>query len=458
MLVAHATLLLLALALAWAAFFRAGVWAADWDVSLLVVGCLAIAYWRLTPRVRRAPVIPGWLRWSMMLLPAYIVLQMVPLPLRLVKALSPSRFVLAKQLEPIGFHLNAAPLSVNPPQTILLLFTILACALTFLLARELTWRFATSPWMTAIPLIALAVIEAIIGLVQVFGLSADHGTGTYTNRNHFAGYLEMLLPFATLYGFVSVREKQHRSGFTAAAALRACALWGVAALLLIATIYSLSRMGFIVSLWALFAIAVLAIVPRLPSRAWRWSTLGVLGIMIVATFIVLPPAQLIERFIELSSTEKLSGNVRLGLWRETLPLISEFHLTGCGLGGYESVFLKYQQVAAGFSIEFAHNDYLQYLAELGPLGFAMLATIIGGIFLQILRGVFRLTDLRRRLLAVSCAGAFIAILLHSIVDFNMYIPANAMTLAWIAGIGSITVHSSRIRVRQPSASETFASV
>jgi hypothetical protein len=35
---------------------------------------------------------------------------------------------------------------------------------------------------------------------------------------------------------------------------------------------------------------------------------------------------------------------------------------------------------------------------------------------------------------VACAGSLAAILLHSLADFNLYIPANAMLLAWIAGL------------------------
>jgi O-antigen ligase len=115
---------------------------------------------------------------------------------------------------------------------------------------------------------------------------------------------------------------------------------------------------------------------------------------------------------------------------------SEYRFFGSGLGGFESVFLNYQAVANNFKVEFAHNDYLQYLAELGILGFSILAAILGDLLIQILRNATARSDESRRLLLVACAGGFVAILLHSFVDFNMYTPANAMTLAWIAGLGS----------------------
>jgi len=56
---------------------------------------------------------------------------------------------------------------------------------------------------------------------------------------------------------------------------------------------------------------------------------------------------------------------------------------------------------------------------------------------QILRGILKVGDEDRRLLVIACAGALVAMLLHSLVDFNTHIPANAMTLAWIGAVGSV---------------------
>jgi O-antigen ligase len=111
---------------------------------------------------------------------------------------------------------------------------------------------------------------------------------------------------------------------------------------------------------------------------------------------------------------------------------------GCGLGGFKSNFMKFQSAAQEFEIEFAHNDYLDYLAELGLIGFAIILVIVFGLVRQTLLGVWRQPDESRRFLQIACSASLICILLHSIVDFNMHIEANAMTLAWIAGAGSIS--------------------
>ena len=71
------------------------------------------------------------------------------------------------------------------------------------------------------------------------------------------------------------------------------------------------------------------------------------------------------------------------------------------------------------------------------MGFAILAAIVLGIVAQIFRGILKVADEDRRLLVIACAGALVAMLLHSLVDFNTHIPANAMTLAWIGAVGSV---------------------
>lgn len=431
------TLFLLSLALAWSVFLKGGDTPLVWDATLLVVGAVSLAYWLLTSRLQRAPRLDAWLRWPIFLLPCYVTLQLVPLPLGLVHVLSPARADLIHALAPVIPGISRAPLSVNPPAAVLGLFSLLGYTATFLLVRELSWRFSARPWTPVMPLIVVAALEAGIGMIQVFSSWPSGGaTGTYVNYDHYAGLLEMVLPFAALYGLRILRRRKGRFESPTLPALSACGMWGIAAVVLLAITYSLSRMGFLVALCVLFLIAALSLGPQLPSRAWRWSSFGAIGALLVLMLIFFPPAQLIGRFAALSSTEKVSPELRFFIWKKTLSVISEFRFVGCGLGGFESTFLKYQASATNFRIDFAHNDYLQYLAELGILGFTILAAIIAGILTRILRGILVITSEEHRLLVIGCAGAFVAILLHSFVDFNMYIPANAMTLAWIAGIGS----------------------
>jgi len=432
------TLIALALSLAWALFLRAGVYPSDWVSTVLFVGCISLVYWMFVRRRLVAPPLPVWVRCLIWTLPGYCALQLFPLPLGLLRFLSPARAELLSALAPVLPGVTKAPLSVNPPLALLWGFSLLCYIAVFFLVREIGWRFTDRPWVAVLPLIALAAVEAALGMMQISaGWPNAEGTGTYTNRDHFSGMLEMILPLCVMYGWAILRRRRETLEQSIWPAVAVCVVWALSALLLLAIVYSLSRMGFFVALCSLFVIALLSFGPRLPSQNFRMVSLTLLAVGTLAMFIFLPPDQLIERFAEMSASGKISADTRLYFWKETLALIGDFRWFGCGLGGFESTFLKYQGVASAFRVEMVHNDYLQYVAELGFVGFSILAAAIAGILIPVAKGIVQVTDENRRLLLVACAGSFIAIGVHSLVDFNLYIPANGMVLAWIAGVASV---------------------
>lgn len=69
----------------------------------------------------------------------------------------------------------------------------------------------------------------------------------------------------------------------------------------------------------------------------------------------------------------MTADVRVRIWREMLPITADYRIFGSGLGTYASVFQKYRASAPEYLVAFAHNDYLQLLAELGVIGFALAA-------------------------------------------------------------------------------------
>jgi O-antigen ligase len=363
---------------------------------------------------------------------------MLPLPVGLLHTLSPARAALADALAPVMPALTKAPISLYPPMGVVWLFSLLCYIATFFLVRELGWRFVERPWVPVVPLIIIATLEAIVGLVQVSaGWPNTEATGTYTNRDHFSGMLEMVLPIAAICGWSILQRRRHHFESSIGPVFQICLVWSAAVFILVAILYSLSRMGFFVAIVTLCLVAALSVGPRIPSENMRLLAVTAAALGLLALFIFLPPDQLLARMADLSASGKLSTDTRIYLWKETLSVINEFRWFGCGLGGFEPAFLKYQGTANGFRVEMAHNDYLQYLAELGIIGFAILSTAIAGVLLPVLRGMLRPDNEDRRLLLVACFGSVAAIALHSIVDFNLYIPANAMTLAWIAGVASV---------------------
>jgi O-antigen ligase len=426
-------------ALAYAVFEWGGVLQTDQYRYLLVLGLMAVALCLARPRHQWAPLPGRLVRWTLALLPAYLLMQVVPLPVALLRVLSPARAEAVAALDRIGAHVNFASLSVSPAATFPSFLLVCGYVIVFLLMRELTWRFDDRRWTAIWPIVTIGALEAGLGLCQNFGGGVDQVRwGTYVNHNHYAGFLEMALPFAVAYPVALLHRTRSRGRSPVAPALAACGVWALAGLMFAAIVYSFSRMGFIAALSSLFVMGALALGTRplnWAARSWKRQTVtaGMVGALALAGFIFLPPDKLVVRFAQLVSTDP-TGEGRAQLWAETIPLIKAYPVFGCGLGGYETAFLKFKAFDPLVTDDFAHNDYLQLLAELGMVGFAIGATLALSVVRTAVRKAVNSTDPGTRYFAVACAGALAAILVHSLADFNLYIPANAMLLAWMAGM------------------------
>jgi O-antigen ligase len=153
----------------------------------------------------------------------------------------------------------------------------------------------------------------------------------------------------------------------------------------------------------------------------------------------LPTRELLDRFAEITQGNRAASDTRTGIWGDSLHLIAAYKWVGCGLGAYEYAFYRFNTNSPMDTVDFAHNDYLQIAAELGWIGATLAAALALWIVWRVLSVVLRLRSSRNWELAVGILGALFAIGLHSLADFNLYIPANALTLAWLSGIADSPV-------------------
>jgi O-antigen ligase len=332
-----------------------------------------------------------------------------------------------------------ASLSTFPSGTLQLLLLIAAYIAVFLLVRELMWFFSDRPWVLVLPLVLIATSEAVIGITQSWSGAADPIIrGTFANRNHFAGLLELGLPFAVAYPLSLLQQRERGMDIGISSLIRICASFAIAATLLVAITFSLSRMGFIAALSSLLVMGIVAVLASrtttfFASRAAKTGAIAILILGVLVTFVILPPNELIERFAQISSNEE-SSEGRAGLWKETASLIHAYPIFGCGLGAFESAFPKYKVSGPMFTDDYAHNDFLQVLAEMGIVGALILFLPAAAAVRRAFGCALHSADPALRTLGLACAGSLTAIIMHSTADFNLSIPSNAMTVAWIVGI------------------------
>jgi O-antigen ligase len=448
-------LITLGVVLGYAAFQWGGVRRSDQYEYLLALGVLAMLLNIGRQREERAVLPECAVRWATVLLPAYILLQVIPFPMAELRLLSPLRAAAVDALKPIGAKLHFASLSVSPTATFQSFLLVCGYVIVFLLVRELMARFEDHRWLAIWPIVIIGALEAGLGLWQHLGGTREQvRCGTYANCDHYAGFLEMALPFAVMYPVTLLRRTRSRRGSPVSLSLAVCGVWALAGVTFVGIIYSLSRMGFIAALCSLFVVGTLAFGSRpliwvVKSRKRQITAVVLAAALVVAGFVFLPPDKLILRFAQITSVDGLTAEGRIKLWAETAPLIKAYSVFGCGLGGYATAFSKFKISEPLLTDDFVHNDYLQLLAELGLVGFLIVAVLAVSVVGATLKKAAMSPNQGERHLAVACTGALAAILLHSLVDFNLYIPANAMLLAWIAGMAVGGSWSSSLRDWRP---------
>lgn len=432
-------LAVLTVTVAFAVVRSGGVSHTEQNFFLFPLALAAIAAALFLPRIKPRRLSPVY-RWLLPILPAVAIFQLLPLPASWVVALSPARSQGIAALSGMGVASPNATITVYPTATRDYILLICAYIVIFLIVRQLTGAFSDRLWILILPLLLIGVWETVVALIQ-----AAAGTivaGNYVNRNHFSGLLEMLLPFAAVWPLAHFRTGYERRELSTADGLKIGIAWTLAALFLIVVILSQSRMGFITCMFALLVAGVLVVLTKrhaLPNRRSVYLLLGGVAIVIGLALVTLPTGELIQRFGDATVSIRKDGTPeasRYAMWRETIQLIKTYPWLGCGVGGYFAAYTPFKHTDPQFTVDRAHNDYLQILAEFGiPTG--LVVFVLAGFTLwNSIRRAFAAKRADSWVLAIASTASLAAIALHSTVDFNLYIPANAMVLCWVAALST----------------------
>jgi O-antigen ligase len=300
--------------------------------------------------------------------------------------------------------------------------------------------------------------------------------GPFVNHNHFAGYMELLipLPIGLLMSRAARRETRVLYGFAAAA-------------MGIALVASLSRGGMISLAAALVFLLLLSArlakpapsydrrpdcqggvigryLPAVLGRFTRISTpasrvlivLAIAGAITAGLFWVGPDP--VARRITEGQTASANGQQallsnRVWVWRDTVSMIRANPLLGVGLGAFGTAFSIYTQSDGSIRVPQAHNDYLQVVADCGIVGGLIALWFLFLIFRAIWRGVESRDPLMAGL-ALGCGGSIFGLLVHSLFDFNLQLPGTALLFlvlsAVLAQVGSTVTAAERLQILAPA--------
>jgi len=127
----------------------------------------------------------------------------------------------------------------------------------------------------------------------------------------------------------------------------------------------------------------------------------------------------------------------------TVPLVHDFWLTGTCAASFIHIFPAYVQENLGVLYDHAHDDYLEFLAELGVIGFIPLSLFIVLGFYQSMRSLKCVRHSHVRAAGFGGCMGIISLSMHSTVDFNLQIPANAMLFVTVIAIVYVAQHTSK---------------
>ena len=142
--------------------------------------------------------------------------------------------------------------------------------------------------------------------------------------------------------------------------------------------------------------------------------------------------------IEQSSTVKDAERIEVSL--TTIKLWQDYPLTGAGGGSFHMVYPRYRPGTVVGNYDHVHEDYLEIAADNGIVGLGLLGMMVGASFLAALSALRRRRNPLMRGMAFASVMGIIALLIHSTVDFNLQIPANAATFMVILALGWIALN------------------
>ncbi len=429
--------------------YGAGIYPWTVCVALLLLGCVGIVCWTQSRNDRFGPVDPRGPASPVnkigLTIPALyaitlcvIIATLIPLPLALTELTSQYRFeqnqrvsdmlVAAKALgteTPSLLWFSLARSRAGGFRALLLLSTLFGA---WHLARQLTTSHRAI-WLRLLILIGTTI--AILGHLGkwVFPqgdtlwwiIPTSHGlpgpVGGFINPNHFAGFVAILAPVALATAFVDGRQKRWLFMLSGLIAF---------SLMTLVLLFSLSR-GAVVAYGGGIVILLAGTFLRGTMITRCVLIGGTIAMTAGALTFALQNDQVHERLMTLRSPATTASlQERLGAWKDSAGMLKHYPIAGAGANAFFVTYPQHRTSSSRASRDFAENEYVQIIAEMGAVGAVILLLLLTLLFKRMVKALRPddATDPEYRLIgAVALAVAAT----HALVDFPLHLPLYGIT-------------------------------
>lgn len=431
-------------------------WATDLLVLLAALllcvrlALIAAGAARPAPGLARQLTLPvlWWLLWL-----SWIGFQLWPLPATLLELLSPRAVALhAEAARLLGSTAAPPTVSIAPSATVdaWLLSAGYACLYTLIVLcchGDRARMGLVLGW-----LVAAGLVQAVYGSLMVlsgveWGFFAekrfyrDVATGTFVNRNHLAGYLELTsaaalgLILADLGGDRSKGSLRQKLLGAIALAFSPKVRSRIALVVMaVALVLTRSRMGNVAFFTSLCVCGMLFVLLR--HRQYTLRAFALFASVVAIDILIVSNWYGLERVVERIESTDIATEGRATFLADVPPAIEAYRTAGAGLGTFAYAFAPFRSSRMREHFDHAHNDYIEFAIETGLPGVALLAAFALAHAAHALR---TLVVRRRRMVAAVSFSALMALVAHAIhatAEFNLQIPANAATLVVLLALAA----------------------
>jgi len=420
----------------------------EWSILVIQLTVLVMfaAYIIMKEKPQTNSYLLRSLKWPKVLFLGFLIFicfQLIPFPKFLIKLISPNTHSFQSVFLSSFSDVNFLPVSLIPAHTLREGLEILVYVLLgFLIVKNVIDKNQIRRIVYV--LVGMGVFQALYGLFELYNSNPhilfykkiyglDSVSGTFVNRNHFSGYLEMIIPLTIgliiaridIFSMVGLSWQEKFLRFSEKRVSTNLFLILAVVVMSLGIVFSRSRSGIFLLVFSFilfFGLTFLFFERSRPQKKWTRNLLTAIFLIIIFISLQIGISASLERF----ALDKLLREGRPSYWANTLDIFAKSPLFGIGLGTFPSVYPDEEVGGEPIRLYHAHNDHLEYLAELGLAGFFFL---LGGILCVVVISfiAWRSRNYSESIgLALGGIVAVISILIHSITDFNLHIPANML--------------------------------